>query len=67
MSHFHADVYLEFCHTLWSGIIFTHFTDKKSEMQKSSETFLNNTNQVSRLCGTLIQIYYFLLLPRYFK
>lgn len=44
-----------------------HLTEEKSEMQKSSVIFLNNTNQTLRFCGNLVQIYYFLLLLCYFK
>lgn len=49
MSHFHVDMSSEFCHTLWTRIIFPHLTNEKSEVQKSSVIFLNNMDQIWRL------------------
>ena len=62
VSHYHAGISSEFHHSLWSYIIIPHLTDEKNEVQKFSVIFLSCTNQISRVCGNLVQIYYFLLL-----
>lgn len=66
MTHFHADVYSEFCHTLCSCLIFTYFTDKKKGSCKSLEASSIIPPSL-KILWNFIQIYSFLLLPCYFK